>query len=91
MTDKHVAIDVYGLVQGVGFRYMTLTYAQKYGIVGSVANRADGSVHIEAQGPAENLMTFLAIVKKGPSQFAQVDHVSVEPQPLAQYTKFSVS
>ncbi|MBA1393832.1 acylphosphatase [Lactobacillus bombi] len=69
---------------------MTFTYAQKYGIVGSVANQSDGSVHIEAQGPTEQLMAFMEVIKRGPSQFAHVNHIEVKEQPLDQYSKFSI-
>ncbi|NUF25722.1 acylphosphatase [Bombilactobacillus mellis] len=91
MTTKHIAVDVYGRVQGVGFRYTTLSYAQKFDLVGSVANRSDGSVHIEAQGTAENLSKFLHIIKSGPSHFAHVDHVQVQERPLENYSQFSIS
>lgn len=91
MTIKHIALDVYGRVQGVGFRYASLTYAQKYDIVGYVANRSDGSVHIEAQGSTEKLLQFLHIIKNGPNHFARVDHVQVQECPLENYSQFSIS
>ena len=78
-------------VQGVGFRYTTLSYAQKFDLVGSVANRSDGSVHIEAQGTADNLSKFLHIIKSGPRHFAHVDHVQVQERPLENYSQFSIS
>ncbi|NVY96911.1 acylphosphatase [Lactobacillus sp. DCY120] len=88
---KHFSIDVYGQVQGVGFRYATYTYAQKYQILGGVENCNDGRVHIEAQGPATQLLTFLEIIKQGPTKWAQVTDVQVQSRPLATYTKFALS
>ena len=41
-----VSLEVYGIVQGVGFRYTTKILADQIGIVGKVLNRSDGSVYI---------------------------------------------
>ena len=43
-----------GRVQGVGFRYFAACAAQKLGLTGWVANNWDGSVTLEAQGPARS-------------------------------------
>ncbi|UQS83376.1 acylphosphatase [Bombilactobacillus thymidiniphilus] len=87
----HVSIDVYGRVQGVGFRYTTFTYAQQFSIVGSVQNLSDGSVHIEAQGQHADLNEFISAIKHGPNRFARVDDVKIKSQPLADYSDFSIS
>lgn len=50
-----ISLEVYGIVQGVGFRYTTKMLADQIGIVGKVENRNDGSVYIEAQGDSEKL------------------------------------
>lgn len=44
-----------GRVQGVGFRYRAQYAAQLLGLTGWVCNLDDGSVELEAQGPAEAL------------------------------------
>jgi acylphosphatase len=41
---------VQGMVQGVGFRYWTSRQAHDLHLTGTVQNRADGSVLIEAEG-----------------------------------------
>jgi len=41
-------IVIHGRVQGVGFRYATLCAARKFGIRGTVRNRSDGTVEVEA-------------------------------------------
>ena len=42
---------VFGLVQGVGFRYRTMGKAEELGLTGEVKNLADGSVGLVAEGP----------------------------------------
>ncbi|TLM72781.1 acylphosphatase [Pseudarthrobacter sp. NamB4] len=42
---------VYGMVQGVGFRYWTMGKAEQLGLTGEVRNLDDGSVALVAEGP----------------------------------------
>src|SRR5438309_10533674 len=51
---------VFGHVQGVCFRAVTLDYAEALGISGTVRNLRDGSVEIYAQGRIELLEELLA-------------------------------
>lgn len=46
---------VFGLVQGVGFRFFTLQQAGKLGLKGTVSNRIDGSVEVIAQGTEDQI------------------------------------
>ena len=43
-------IKLYGLVQGVGFRYKARYTADALGLTGFVHNEYDGSVRMEVQG-----------------------------------------
>jgi len=63
---KRIHIIVTGIVQGVGFRHYAGREAEKLHLTGSVRNKADGSVEIEAQGTVEALESFLTWVKHGP-------------------------
>ena len=45
---KNYKIIVFGIVQGVGFRYTTKAIADNMGIKGIVRNQNDGTVYIEA-------------------------------------------
>jgi len=58
----------------VGFRWFVLRHAQDLGLVGWVANRADGSVEVMAQGPDTAMDRFDALLRSGPLM-ARVDRV----------------
>ncbi|MCP0886439.1 acylphosphatase [Ligilactobacillus sp. WILCCON 0076] len=87
---KAVKLKVSGLVQGVGFRYMTKILADRLGVVGIVRNMNDGSVYIEAQAPTQILYQFISAVKAGPSPSGKVDHVEITAIPVQNFTKFDV-
>ena len=57
---------VIGRVQGVGFRYSAIRQARTLGLTGTVSNRYDGSVEVEAEGPLPALERFLAWLNRGP-------------------------
>ena len=57
---------VTGRVQGVGFRWFARDRATALGLSGWVRNRADGSLEILAEGPAEALEAFEAALRLGP-------------------------
>ena len=74
---KRITIKVYGLVQGVFFRYTTRKVARKLGLTGYVKNLNDGSVYIEAEGSEDKLKELLKFAKIGPNS-ARVDSVEYE-------------
>ncbi|MBU8891614.1 MAG: acylphosphatase [Bacteroidales bacterium] len=86
---KSVKINIYGRVQGVGFRYSALQKANEMGIYGFVKNRSDGSVYIEADGETEILELFIIWLRKGPS-WSRVDDLKVNDIPFNNYKCFSV-
>jgi acylphosphatase len=58
---------VYGLVQGVGFRYFARQTARRLNLQGYVRNQEDRSVEVVAEGEKRTLDQFLAQLKQGPS------------------------
>jgi acylphosphatase len=81
---------VYGVVQGVGFRYHTQKVAQQLGVTGFVRNLADGSVEIVATGPDAQVQALLDWAHQGPAS-AQVNRVEVAPWPgSTQFEDFTV-
>lgn len=84
---QHFNINVYGLVQGVGFRYNAIRQANSLGVTGFVKNEADKSVYIEAEGSQSALVDFVKWCKTGPS-YAQVENVIVKEGDLKNFTSF---
>ncbi|HCU9487166.1 TPA: acylphosphatase [Staphylococcus aureus] len=55
---RHIHLQVFGRVQGVGFRYFTQRIAMNYNIVGTVQN-VDDYVEIYAQGDDADIERFI--------------------------------
>jgi acylphosphatase len=77
MAEKYVHILIKGDVQGVGFRFYTIRYADELNINGTVRNRYDGSVEIYAEGHENNINSFIEGIKRGPGS-AIVREVKIE-------------
>jgi hydrogenase maturation protein HypF len=69
------AIDVSGIVQGVGFRPFIYDLATRLGLNGFVRNQT-GGVLIEVEGEAHSLDRFLAELRSKPPPLARIDEVS---------------
>lgn len=86
---KHIAIRVYGLVQGVFFRAEAKRKADELGIVGFARNDPDGTVYIEAQGEEAALRMFVEWCRQGPPR-AKVERVDVKEGSGKQFSDFSI-
>ncbi|WP_147614212.1 acylphosphatase [Staphylococcus xylosus] len=84
MKRKH--IKVFGMVQGVGFRYYTQKIARKYHIVGTVEN-VDNYVDIYAQGDEQSLTQFINAVTEGASPAFHVEDFTTEEIEIEQSLK----
>lgn len=88
--DAAVHMVVEGLVQGVGFRWFVARQANMLGLRGSVENKYDGTVEIEAEGDRSQLEQLIGQVKIGPRS-AQVTNVTLEwKNPTHQFTHFQI-
>ncbi|PND41348.1 acylphosphatase [Leuconostoc mesenteroides] len=87
---KAIEVDVFGLVQGVGFRWFAQRTAQQHNIVGWVSNQTDGSVKIQAQGSQSDLIDFLSMLEKGPGCYSRVDKVITTNIPLFETNDFAI-
>ena len=59
---QHETVYFSGHVQGVGFRYTTLSVAKEFDLTGRVTNLADGRVLLEVEGEAKEIESFLAVL-----------------------------
>lgn len=67
-------IQVFGRVQGVGFRYFASYMAKNFNLTGWVKNCNDGSVSIEVQGEAQSISLFIEKINKG-NAFVKVENM----------------
>ncbi|WP_434620602.1 acylphosphatase [Arthrobacter sp. A5] len=65
--EVRLTVLVSGVVQGVGFRYLTARRAEELELTGTATNRNDGSVEIIAEGPQSAAAELLAWLRsEGP-------------------------
>ena len=68
------AVQVEGVVQGVGFRPFVYALATRLGLAGHVGNNAAG-VFIEVEGAAPRVRDFLALLEREAPPLARIDAV----------------
>jgi acylphosphatase len=82
---------VHGLVQGVGYRVFVQREAMRLRLDGWVANLADGSVEVVAEGPADGLERLVVALRSG-NAASDVRRVDVRHEPArGNLVGFSVS
>ena len=74
MEEVRKYVRFYGRVQGVNFRYTSMTQATKLGLTGWVRNDDDGSVEMEVQGK-EVLIEELFEIMKTISSYIVIDSI----------------
>ena len=88
--EKQVVIKIYGLVQGVAFRYDTQHLAQELGLKGWARNESNGSVRIVARGKEDSLKKLVDWCYQGPRS-ARVDKVELKwEDPGQEYNNFNI-
>ncbi|HEY8736514.1 MAG TPA: acylphosphatase [Candidatus Dormibacteraeota bacterium] len=73
---RRLTAEIFGDVQGVGFRLFAQAEARRQALHGHVRNRHDGAVEVEAEGAAPDLERFLDALRRGP-RLARVQDVRV--------------
>lgn len=77
---KHM--QVYGQVQGVGFRYSARYSALELGVTGWVRNEWDGSVEMEVQGPERQIHRLLQMLNSG--KFISIEKIDEKIIPMVE-------
>lgn len=90
MSIEHRTFLVRGHVQGVFYRQSTQQEARRLGLTGTVRNNPDGSVTIEAEGPADALQALESWCQHGPPA-ARVEKVAVTEAEVQGYLDFRVA
>ncbi|GKW24125.1 acylphosphatase [Pectobacterium polonicum] len=90
MATIAMAAYVYGVVQGVGFRYSTQRQAIQLGLTGYARNCNDGSVEVVASGEPDAVDALIEWLKQGGPRSARVDRVLIEPHSKIAYEDFAI-
>lgn len=75
--DSAAHILVSGVVQGVGYRYFALRYAQELGLRGFARNLYTGDVEVAVEGERGLILEFIKALRMGPPS-AHVATLQVE-------------
>jgi acylphosphatase len=86
---RHAEIKIFGMVQGVNFRYFAFKTAHALGVTGFAQNCSDGSVYIEVEGEAATVEQFITECRQGPS-FANVERVEVHDGSVKGFRNFEI-
>jgi len=87
MVRAHIYFS--GTVQGVGFRYTTVSFARQSSLTGWVKNLSDGRVEIIVEGPRENIEGLLLKLKGQFGSFIRDQHIEwLEAR--GEFDKFSI-
>lgn len=66
--------EVFGMVQGVGFRWFVARHARSLGLTGFARNLPNGSVEVMVDGPDDAMPALEQLLRSGPTS-AQVERV----------------
>mgnify|MGYP006295231739 FL=1 len=78
-----------GTVQGVGFRYTTTRIAWNFNVTGFVKNIPDGSVRLVAEGPEDELSSFLNRIQDRMSGYIRDTQVG-KSEAAGEFNNFTV-
>ena len=74
--------QVFGMVQGVGFRWFVARHARSLGLTGYARNLPNGSVEVVVDGPEDALPALEELLRRGPAN-SQVDRVERSTETVA--------
>ena len=77
--------QVFGMVQGVGFRWFVARHARSLGLTGYARNLPDGTVEVVVDGAEEAVPALERLLRTGPAS-AQVQRVERTTEPATPVT-----
>lgn len=85
---KAVRLAITGRVQGVGYRWWTVSTARRLGLGGWVRNERDGSVSAHVEGEDAVVDALIEACRSGPAG-ARVTNVAPVPASAEDFAEFS--
>ena len=83
-------IEIYGIVQGVGFRPFVYNLASKNNLTGHVNNNSNG-VFIDIQGEKDNINEFIIELRENPPELARINEIRIKNKNVnKKYVKFDI-
>lgn len=86
---RRYLINIYGVVQGVGFRPFIYNLAVKYKLKGWVKNTGSYVV-IDVEGERKDIKNFLNCIVKNPPTLASIEKLETTYKKLKGYTSFKI-
>lgn len=86
---RRYIINIYGTVQGVGFRPYVYNLARRYDLKGWIKN-AGSSVGIDIEGRKENIKSFLNCIINNPPPLSSIKEIKINHKQLKGYKIFEI-
>ena len=86
---SQVHLFIFGIVQGVGFRFFVASNAKRLGLSGWVRNSEDGGVEAVFCGEKKHITEMITLCKKGP-MLAVVKHVGFDWEKPRKFDGFTI-
>ncbi|MHA1894778.1 MAG: carbamoyltransferase HypF [Candidatus Helarchaeota archaeon] len=71
-------IQVFGIVQGVGFRPFIFRIAQKHDLKGTVFNSGNEGVKITVEGEKKDILNFIEMIKHENPEISRIDEIKIK-------------
>jgi len=84
MVRKHILF--FGRVQGVGFRFYSVSKARQLGLTGWVRNLYDGSVEMEVQGEEQKIAALIQFLEQ--QRYIAIERTETKQVPLQKERNF---
>ena len=78
-----------GHVQGVGFRYQTLSIARQFSVFGFVKNKTDGSVELIVEGEPSELSGFIVELESRLAVYIR-SRIEIIEADIGQFSSFTI-
>jgi len=85
-----IRLEIFGAVQGVGFRPFVFNLALEFGLFGEVYNDAEGA-KIVLEGEKETIKAFICTMRLNLPPLARIDEIREFPSNLPKFSDFKIT